>query len=102
MTTITKKQSAKQRSGPARQKPVTANWNCNSTNKKWKCWCVTAPPVALVGRRMKCLSTSRCLFGRMMPAFVGVSSQSVLTSAVSAVIHCRLSRVRAMVIQHVG
>lgn len=61
-----------------------------------------APPVALVVRRMKCQSTSRCLFARTMLAFVAASGQSALTAVVSAAMSCRLSRVRAMVIRNAG
>lgn len=61
-----------------------------------------APPVALVVRRMTWLSTSRCLFGRMMPGCVGVSSQSVRTGVVSVAIRFQSIHARAMVIRHVG
>lgn len=45
-------QNAKLRSVPVWLNPVTANLNCNSMSRSWKCWRVTAPPVALVVRRM--------------------------------------------------
>lgn len=61
-----------------------------------------APPVALVVRRMTWLSTSRCLFGRMIPVFVGASSQSVSAAAESVAMYYRLSRVRVTVIRNAG